>query len=173
MNRWIYALLILFLIPLQTTWLNGLSLNDIKPNLALLLIYFTGFYAGELNGMAAGLAAGALMDLLSGGPFGLNTVSLAIMGLASGLLGRFFIHTTATLTMALVFVLSLLSGILTFSFHQWLVGGILFFEVFRWTILPEALYNTVVGSLLFLAGIGRMKTQKTGSDPVPFSISIG
>jgi rod shape-determining protein MreD len=173
MNRWTYSLLVLFLIPVQTTWLNGLSLNDIKPNLALLLIYFTGFYAGEINGMAAGLAAGALMDLLSGGPFGLNIASLAMMGLASGLVGRFFIHTTATLTMGLVFILSILNGLLTFSFHQWVVGGIPFNEVFRWTILPEALYNTAVGSLLFLAGIGRLKTQKTGSDPGPFSISIG
>jgi len=173
MNRWTYSLLVLFLIPLQTTWLNGLSLNDVKPNLVLLLIYFTGFYAGEINGMAAGLAAGALMDLLSGGPFGLNIASLAMMGLASGLVGRFFIRTTATLTMGLVFILSVFNGILTYSFHQWVVGGIPFIEVFRWTILPEALYNAAVGSLLFLAGIGRLRTQKTESGPGPFSISIG
>jgi len=173
MNRWIYSLLVLFLVPVQTTWLNALTLNGIKPNLAFLLIYFTGFYGGEINGMVAGLVAGFLMDLFSGGPFGLNIASLAMMGLFSGLLGRFFIHTTATLTMGLVLILSVFGGLLTFSFHQWVVGGIPFIEVFRWTILPEALYNTVIGGLLFLAGIGRLKTQKAQTDSGLFSISIG
>jgi rod shape-determining protein MreD len=173
MNRWTYVIIALLLVPVQTTWLNGISLHDVKPDLALLLVFFTGFYAAEMNGLTAGFGMGAIMDLSSGGPFGLNIATLAIAGLLSGLLGRFFLNTTTSLTMGMVFLLSVLNGILVFFFHQWVLGGIQFAEAFRWTILPEALYNTTVGGLVFWAGVRRLNIKKTWSDSATFSTPIG
>ncbi len=168
MNRWIYFIMALLLVPLQTTWLNEISLHAVKPDLALLLVYFTGFYAAEMNGLTAGLVVGAAVDLFSGGPFGLKIATLVMMGLLSGLLGRFFLNTTTTLTMGIVFVLSVLNGILVFLFHQWVLGGIQFAEAARWTILPEALYNTVAGGIVFWAGVSRLNIKKAWLDEAPF-----
>ncbi|HEY5595271.1 MAG TPA: rod shape-determining protein MreD [Nitrospiria bacterium] len=168
MNRWTYVLIVLLLVPVQTTWLNEISLHAVKPDLALLLVYFTGFYAGEINGLLAGWVVGALMDLFSGGPFGLKIATLAVAGLLSGLLGRFFLNTTATLTMGMVFLLSALDGILVFSFHQWVLGGIEFAEAVRWTILPEALYNMAAGGIVFWAGVSRLNIKKSRLDAAPF-----
>lgn len=168
MNRWIYFIMALLLVPLQTTWLNGISLHAVKPDLALLLVYFTGFYAAEMNGLTAGLVVGAAVDLFSGGPLGLKIATLAMMGLLSGLLGRFFLNTTTTLTMGMVFLLSVLNGILVFLFHQWVLGGIQFAEAFRWTILPEALYNTVAGGIVFWVGVSRLNIKKAWLDEAPF-----
>lgn len=173
MNRWTYFILALLLVPLQTTLLSSVSLHSVRPNLVLLLVYFTGFYTGELNGLAAGLFMGFIMDLISGGPLGLHIATEAAVGLLSGLLGRFFLNTTATLTMAMVLLLSILYGIMVFSFHQWVQGGILFVEVFRWTILPEALYNTVVGGIVFWAVISRLGIKKAWSDSSTFSTLLG
>ena len=167
MNRWTYIIIVLLLVPVQTTWLNGISLHAVKPDLALLLVYFTGFYAGKMNGLLAGWGVGALMDLFSGGPFGLKIATLAVAGLLSGLPARFFLDMTATLTMGMIFLLSALNGILVFFFHQWALGGIEFAEVFRWTILPEALYNMVAGGIVFRAGVSRLSLKKGWPDEAP------
>ncbi|MBI3994767.1 MAG: rod shape-determining protein MreD [Nitrospirae bacterium] len=173
MNRWIYFMIILLLVPVQTTWLHGISLHSVKPNLPLLLVYFTGFYAGEINGLAAGLATGMMLDFFSGGPLGLTTAVQAMVGLLSGLLGRFFLNITAILTMGIVFLLSIFSGMMVFFFHQWLLGGVVLMDAFRWTMLPEALYNTVAGGMLFWAGMARLNTVKHGTDPSPFRPRLG
>ncbi|MBI3811720.1 MAG: rod shape-determining protein MreD [Nitrospirae bacterium] len=172
MNRWTYGIIALLLVPVQTTWLNGIELHSVKPDLVLLLVYFTGFYAGEMSGLRAGLGMGLGTDLVSGGPFGLHIATLAMMGLVSGLLGRFFLNTTATLTMGMVFMLSILDGILVFFFHQWVLGGIQFADVFRWTLLPEALYNTATAGIVFWAGLGRLNIKKQGAGTASLSIPI-
>ena len=164
--------MLLLLVPVQTTWLHGIGLHSVKPDLALLLIYFTGFFAAEITGLMAGLVLGFVMDLFSGAPFGLHIATLAMMGLFSGLLGRFFLNTTATLTMGIVFGLSVLNGILAFFFHQWILGGIIFPDAFRWTILPEALYNAVMGGIVFWTGFRRLTLKKHGADPALFSTLI-
>jgi rod shape-determining protein MreD len=173
MNRWTYLIIALLLVPLQTTWSSALSLHTVRPNLVLLFVYFTGFYAGELNGLAAGLVMGFVMDLFSGGPPGMNISTEAAAGLLSGLLGRFFLNTTGTLTMAMVLLLSILYGIMIFSFHEWVLGGILFVDAFRWTILPEALYNTLVGGIVFWAVISRLDIKKAWSDPSILRTPLG
>ena len=159
MKRWIYFSLIVLLIPIQTTWPNAISLHAVKPDLGILLVYFVGFYAGEMEGLMMGALAGALLDLFSGGPWGLHLFTKAILGVLSGLLGRFFLNITGAMTMGLVFFVSIVSGFLFYLIHQTALGGIGFGPVFRWIMLPEALYNAVVGGVLFWAGIGRLRLR--------------
>ncbi|MBI3597021.1 MAG: rod shape-determining protein MreD [Nitrospirae bacterium] len=168
MNRWIYTLIVLLLIPVQTTWLQAVGMHAVKPDLALLLIYFTGFYAGEMKGFTIGWITGALMDFFSGGPFGLQIAMKATAGLLSGLLGRFFLNATGTLTMGLVLLLSLITGTIGYFFHQLVVGEIHFMEAFRWTLLPEALYNSVLGGVVFWVVIRRLPIKQPWSDDVSF-----
>ncbi|HUK55682.1 MAG TPA: rod shape-determining protein MreD [Nitrospiria bacterium] len=168
MNRWIYAVLVLLLLPIQTTWLQAVGLHAVKPDLALLLIYFTGFYAGEMKGFMIGWLMGALMDLFSGGPFGLQIATKATVGLLSGLLGRFFLNATGALTMGLVLLLSLLSGLFGYFFHELVLGEIPFAEAFRWTLLPEALYNSLVGGLVFWVVVRRLNIRRPWLEGSPF-----
>ncbi|HTN42634.1 MAG TPA: rod shape-determining protein MreD [Nitrospiria bacterium] len=168
MNRWTYTLIALVLIPVQTTWLTAVGMHAIRPDLVLLLIYFTGFYAGEMKGLMIGWIMGALMDFFSGGPFGLQIASKAAAGLLSGLLGRFFLNATGALTMGLVVLLSLITGIIGFWFHQLVVGEIHFMEAFRWTLLPEALYNGVLGGAVFWVVIRRLPVRQPWSESPPF-----
>jgi rod shape-determining protein MreD len=173
MNRWTYLIIALLLVPLQTTWSSAVSLHAVRPNLVLLFVYFTGYYAGELKGLTAGLAMGFVMDLFSGGPPGLSLSTEAAAGLLSGLLGRFFLNTTGALTMGMVLLLSIVYGIMVFSFHEWVLGGILFVDAFRWTILPEALYNTLIGGIVFWAVINRLDIKKSWSDSSTLTTPLG
>lgn len=168
MTRWIYALLILVLIPIQTSWVQVIGLHAVTPDLLFLLIYFTGFYAGEIKGFIVGWIVGALLDLFSGGPFGLQIATKATAGLLSGLLGRFFLNATGALTMGLVLLLSLLIGTLGYFFHELVVGEISFTEVFRWTLLPEALYNSLLGGAVFWLLIRRLPVKQPWSEDASF-----
>ena len=158
MTHWFF-LLCLFLIPIQTTWLQGLSVASIRPDLGFLLVYFVGFYAGERKGLIAGLLTGALWDLFSGGPPGLNLITKGLIGLLSGILGRWFLNVTGPVTMCLILLLSMVSGITTYGIHQFAMGPIELAQVFRWTILPEALYNAVMGGLFFWIGLRRLQSE--------------
>ena len=162
MIRWL-ALFFLFLIPIQTTWLHGFSVDGIRPNLGFLLVYFIGFYAGERKGLAAGLPTGALWDLFSGGPPGLNLITMGLIGLLSGMLGRLFLNITGPVTMCLILLLSLVSGFVTYGIHQFAMGPVELAEVFRWTILPEALYNAVLGGLFFMVGLRQLQWEMAAS----------
>lgn len=159
MNRWFSFIILLFLVPLQTTWLTGLSLDSIRPDLGLILVFFVGFYGGERQGLLIGLLAGGLLDLFSGGPLGSNLVSKALLGWGSGVLGRLCMNVTGGMTMIFVFGLSLLSGIITYLIQGLAMETIPFGGVFRWTILPEALYNTLVAAVVFWLGLRRLRVR--------------
>ncbi|HEY4485812.1 MAG TPA: rod shape-determining protein MreD [Nitrospiria bacterium] len=159
MSRWIYLFLLVILVPLQTTSANSISLALVRPDLGLLLVYFIGFFKGEVAGFSTGLLAGILLDLFSAGPFGLQMASKALVGVSSGVLGRFFLIITAPLCMGLLFLVSLGSGLLLYLAHDLSLGGAHFLGVFRWTLLPESLYNAVLGGLLYGSGIIRLKSR--------------
>jgi len=52
-------------------------------------------------------------------------------------------------SMGILFGLSILSGFLIYLFLKFFEGEMAFGEVFRWIILPQALYDAAVGALLF------------------------
>jgi len=53
-----YLILVLLLVPLQTTLLPHLSVWNIKPDLGLVAAALVGLFAGELEGLLVGLAIG-------------------------------------------------------------------------------------------------------------------
>ncbi|HEY5649763.1 MAG TPA: rod shape-determining protein MreD, partial [Nitrospiria bacterium] len=156
MNPWFFAAALLFLIPLQTTLMDLVSINGVKPDLGFLFVYFTGFFLGIRKGMLCGAGIGLLYDLFSGGPFGMNLAAKASAGLGAGILGRFFINTGGPAKMGLILGLSVFSGVVAFLFHQATWGGWELGHVFQWTILPESLYNSILGGLVYWLASGRM-----------------
>jgi len=146
---WYLSILLLF-VPLQSILMNSISLNGIKPDLGLILIFFTGLIYGELDGIVLGLIIGLLMDLFSGGPLGPNIVSKTVLGWAGGMVCRTLLNVNAFFTLGSVFCLSLLNGLISFLFVFLITGGWEFWPSVRWVILPEALYNALLASVLFL-----------------------
>ena len=62
-----YLILVLLLVPLQTTLLPHLSVWNIKPDLGLVAAALAGLFAGELEGLLVGLAIGWVLSLFSAG----------------------------------------------------------------------------------------------------------
>jgi len=77
-----YLILILLLVPLQTTVLPHLSVWNIKPDLGLVAAALAGLFAGELEGLLVGLAIGWVLSLYSAGELWLSLLTNGAAGVA-------------------------------------------------------------------------------------------
>lgn len=70
---------------MQSTLLSRVSINGVKPDLLLVLVSTWSLLRGSKEGSQWALAGGIALDLLSGAPFGVCTLSLVAVSLLSGL----------------------------------------------------------------------------------------
>ncbi len=161
MKAWILVGVFFLIVPVQTTLANSVAINGLKPDLGFLLVYFLGYFRGSRLGFLGGAGLGLFYDLMFGGPFGMNIISKSFSGIGAGLLGRIFLNPSGPTTMALILGLSVLVGFVNFSYHQTVVGGMIPGEAFRWIILPESLYNSILGGIIYWVGVAR----RTGRSP--------
>jgi rod shape-determining protein MreD len=158
-----YSLIVLLFVPVQSLLMASISLNGVQPDLGVILLYFIGLVYGEMDGILFGLIIGFLMDLFSGGPLGANLVSKTLLGWASGMIGRTLLNVNAFFTLGSVFGLSLLNGILSFLFVFLIAGGWGFWASVRWVIVPEAFYDAVLATVLFLLASRSIETARLKS----------
>jgi hypothetical protein len=140
-----YLILVLLLVPLQTTLLPHLSVWNIKPDLGLVAAALVGLFAGELEGFLVGLAIGWVLSLFSAGELWVSLLTNGGVGLLAGFLGRQVSQVTSiSLGLGLLLV-SLASGLVaTMSFKAldmsqmwWMVESIVF---------PQACFDGVMGA---------------------------
>lgn len=140
-----YIILMLLLVPLQTTLLPHLSVWNIKPDLGLVAAALVGLFAAELEGLLVGLAIGWVLSLFSAGELWLSLLTNGGVGLLAGFLGRQVSQVTAISLGAGVLLVSLASGLLAamsfkgFDMSQmwWMVQSIVF---------PQACFDGVMGA---------------------------
>ncbi len=77
----VFAVYILMLPLLQTTWPDTLSIAGVRPDLALVLVATIGYLFGETDGAISGLLCGFLLDIQSGRLLGLGMLLLMLSGL--------------------------------------------------------------------------------------------
>ncbi|MBI3807495.1 MAG: hypothetical protein HY281_08300 [Nitrospirae bacterium] len=140
-----YLILVLLLVPLQTTLLPHLSVWNIKPDLGLVAAALVGLFAAELEGLLMGLAIGWVLSLFSAGELWLSLLTNGGVGLLAGFLGRQVSQVTSISLGAGLLLVSLASGLLaTMSFKGsdvsqmwWMVQSIVF---------PQACFDGVMGA---------------------------
>jgi rod shape-determining protein MreD len=69
---------------LQSVWLEGLDILGGRPDLVLLLVVAWAIIRGLNEGVVWGFVGGLFCDLLSGGDFGLWTISLTLVAFVAG-----------------------------------------------------------------------------------------
>jgi len=143
-----YLILVVLLVPLQTTLLPHLSVWNIKPDLGLVTAALVGLFVGELEGLVVGLAIGWVLSLFSAGELWLSLLVNGGVGLLAGFLGRQVSQVTAISLGAGILLVSLVSGLFAaialkgFDMSQmwWMVESIVF---------PQACFDGVVGGGLY------------------------
>jgi hypothetical protein len=148
MKLFFYLILVLLLVPVQTTLLPHLSVWNVKPDLGLVASALIGLFAGELEGLLMGLAIGWVLSLFSAGELGLTLLTNGGVGLLAGFVGRQVSQVTSISLGVGLLLVSLASGLvaamnfkhLDMSQTWWMVESIVF---------PQACFDGVVGAGLY------------------------
>lgn len=99
----------------QSTLSQYITVGGVRPDLILLLACLSGLFYGRHRGLVLGALAGALQDCLSGGLFGLNTLSKSLVGFATGVLQQHVGVHHRLAQMVVVGLMTALDGLLTLS----------------------------------------------------------
>ncbi len=146
-----------FLIPLlallalaQTTLTPMLPAGTAKPDLLLVLVVAWGIVRGNGEATLWGLGGGLFLDLLSGVPFGLQTLGLAAVGLLADLMETNFFRSNILIPLAAIFVATILFHIIEAAALQ-STGYPINWESFIFHIvLPAAGLNTILMPVVYL-----------------------
>jgi hypothetical protein len=144
----VYLMLVLLLVPLQTTLLPHLSVWNIKPDLGLIAAAFVGIFAGELEGLLVGLAIGWVLNMFSAGELWISLLTNGGGGVLAGFLGRQVSQMTPVTVGVGLLLVALVSGIfaamnvphLDASLMWWMIESIVF---------PQACFDGVVTAGLY------------------------
>lgn len=119
-----------------------------KPDLLFIAITYFSYSFGSFYGEICAFFGGLAHDGFSNAPLGLLTLPKVIVAFAVGLLGRGAIRSNFLTNAALLFVASIVKGIITMMlcvvFHDALLSDIIN------VILPEAAYNALLAPFLFI-----------------------
>ena len=143
------ALIVIFLLSAQTTWLELFSFGGVTPDLALIWVVYCAVRYSRAGGIGAGATIGLIQDSLSGRLLGVNTLSKSLIGyFFSTLKDKFFVE--GMVPIGIFLVLSSIFDGLVFYFSM---GTILKGEVassFLYQSLPVySVYNALIGPFMF------------------------
>jgi len=144
----IYLVLVLLLVPLQTTLLPHLSVWGVKPDLGLVAAALVGLFAGELEGLVMGLAIGWVLSLFSAGELWLSLLTNGGVGILAGFLGRQVSKMTSVLLGLGLLLVSLGSGVFAALNFQHLDGSQMWWMI-ESIVFPQACFDGVVGGGLY------------------------
>ncbi len=143
----IYLILGVLVILLQSTGIMTLQIGTASAVLVLPMTLYAGFYFGEYAGAVYGLLMGALTDVYSSSLF-YNTIALVVVGFFAGV----FITRLFNRNLAAASVLSSCSALL-FFFIKWFVLYAFFDPVPMFILtrfsLPSSIYTAVFGILMY------------------------
>ena len=136
---------------LQSTVVAVAGVGGITPDVPLILTVLIALRHGPEAGCLAGFVAGLLQDASGGGLVGVQALTKGLAGFAMGLLvGRFWVGNPLVQVPGLV-LLTIAEGLGRFLLLQMFHYPAAFGDLMLHVILPQALYNGVIGTLCILA----------------------
>jgi len=126
-----------------------MAIGHVVPNFLLLVVVTLALVEGPAAGAGVGFAAGLMFDLLSSGPVGPMTIVLIITGYLAGLMHENMFAEGWLLPLTVLAVASLSAEVAYGLILDLLGAGGPFWLTFFTKMLPGAVYNTVLGLLVY------------------------
>lgn len=134
---------------LQTTLSPYIKINNVHPDLVLVLVIGWTCLRGFGDGIIWALIGGLCLDLVSGAPFGLFTLALVVVTIIASLFhGRLF-GSSIVLPLILTFPLSLLFNGLVLLALNLLGRPVAWNEALTVILVPASIFNTVAMLIIF------------------------
>jgi len=126
-----------------------IAIGGVVPDFLLLVVVTLALVEGPTAGASAGFAAGLIFELIGSGPVGPMVLVLAVTGYMAGLLHENMFAEGWLLPLTVLAVASIAST-LAYGLMLDLLGvGGPFVLTFFTKMLPEALYDTALGLLIY------------------------
>jgi rod shape-determining protein MreD len=162
MYTFISLVIIIGAVFLQATLSPLVEISGVHPDLVLVLVIGWVILRGLEEGLVWAVFGGLSLDVLSGAPFGVFTLSLVVVALITGLFyGRIFgssIILPVSLSFPLSFAFNASGLLLLMILGRPIDWNAAFFNI----LLPAAIFNTLVMVLVFplLYLLNRVLTPK-------------
>lgn len=138
----IHGVFLVLLSVLQTTWLDGIAVWGIKPDLFVVYVTTIACFCGKREAAVSGVIFGIVLDILTGKLLGLNAVLLMLLGFTVAHFCDKVIRKSS------VFIVMLITFIVSFFYELIYLliafaGSLNIKAVFLRALLPECIYNAV------------------------------
>ncbi len=148
--RSVILLLILgFVLLIQSTVMELLSIAGIKPDLVMLIVISNGFLRGTREGSFFGVVAGLLIDLLTGNYIGHYMLTMMFAGYTAGWFGTRFYKENPGIVLGTVFSVSLAGQFVYYVLLLFLGIYVAPVHALFFIVLPTATYNTLLSPLFY------------------------
>lgn len=143
----------LAVIIFQITVLQYISINvrqdiSVKPDLVLLMIFFFGLRFPQNHSTIAGFSAGLVMDILSGGILGLNSMTKTISGFITGFMPREYKIKQLTQFCLFLFSICIIHDVI-FNVIYVINSQLNFWRIFLLYSLPSSVYTVFIGGIVY------------------------
>ncbi len=142
---------VIFFALVQTNWPDALKLQEVVPDLVLIMVVYYAISEGEERAMFTGLVGGLYQDVAVHTVMGHHVICHVIVGYAAGRVSTRLITEHAAIKAGLVLLASLGQGILFLSIQyvQQPQRGMVY--PLLTAVVPCAFYTAVVAPVMFLA----------------------
>ncbi len=144
-----WALTVLLVSLIETTWLGVVQVQGVLPNLVLLLVVYFALTEGQERAMFTGLLGGVFQDIAANTSLGHHILCYVIVGYSVGRLSTRLVTEHPAVKAGVVFCASLLNGIV-YTLIQYVqtpdMGAIHYLGT---SVIPVAFYTALFTPLMF------------------------
>lgn len=148
MKAFIYGVIIVGIVPVQSVVLPHLTLWGVKPDLGVVAVCLIGLISGELDGLLVGVAVGWALSLFSAQDMITGAILKGGLGFVAGLAGRQMVYLSPLVLVSGLLVVSCLVGLVTPLALKLNSQQDLWWAV--WNVaLPQACLDAVIGGAIY------------------------
>jgi rod shape-determining protein MreD len=136
---------------LQASFFPSIGLVSVRPDLVLVVVVIWAVLRGAREALLWAAAGGAMLDLLSGAPFGTAMLAMVVVAFLSSIGEISLFRHSLVLPLVTVFWASVIYSLLylfVLRTHEYSVEWL---GTLRQVVVPTALLNTVVAPLVYAA----------------------
>lgn len=145
----LYTIAILFIIILQTTFLDYIRIFNVKPNIMIIFILCIALLRGQTEGAVIGFITGLTQDIVTGKMIGFYALLGLYLGLVTGIVNRRIYRENYLVVAFFTFVSTVIYEFLVYFFLIYVKHGTDLIYIFKKVILPEAVYNIIASVVVF------------------------
>ncbi|MFN2130826.1 MAG: rod shape-determining protein MreD [Anaerolineae bacterium] len=164
MNSYLYFAILFGIALLQSTVMPRITLLGVHPDLVLMAVTSWSLLRGAEEGMLWALVSGVILDLLSGAPFGVYSLTLLIVGFATGLGQRNMLRIDILAPIIVIPVATLVYMLVIATLLKVLGWNMAWGARLKAVLLPSILVNSLAMPFVYLPA--RLLHRRVGREAI-------